>query len=219
MNFFDINNIVFTLGGSGVSFLELTSVIAGLTCVVLAGRNCKYNFWVGYLYNILLFILFAQFHLYSAMIVQPISFAINAFGHWRWTHPHEDEKSSADHTSLKVTRLSWLERSYVAMFVCIASLIWGFVLSNLGTVWFTDVFAPDPRPYLDAFVLMLILSAQLLSAQKKWDCWIIWLFVNVTNIVLYISAGMIFMPIVSALYLINGIWSLFTWYRLYSKGN
>ena len=54
------------MGGAGVSWLELISVIAGLTCVVMAGRNNKYNFWVGYLYNILLFILFLQRHLYSA---------------------------------------------------------------------------------------------------------------------------------------------------------
>lgn len=53
MKFFDIENIAFTLGGTGVSFLELIGVIAGLTCVVMAGRNSKYNFWVGYLYNIL----------------------------------------------------------------------------------------------------------------------------------------------------------------------
>ena len=57
MEIFDLNNIVFTLGGSGVSLLELLSVIAGLACVVLAGRNNKFNFWVGYVYNILLFIL------------------------------------------------------------------------------------------------------------------------------------------------------------------
>ena len=46
------------MGGAGVSWLELIGVIAGLTCVVMAGRNNKYNFWVGYLYNILLFMLF-----------------------------------------------------------------------------------------------------------------------------------------------------------------
>ncbi len=93
------------MGGAGVSWLELIGVIAGLTCVVMAGRNNKYNFWVGYLYNILLFMLFWQRHLYSAMLLQPIAFAINAFGHWRWTHPKEDEKSAGDASALKVSRL------------------------------------------------------------------------------------------------------------------
>ena len=94
MEIFDLNNIVFTLGGSGVSLLELLSVIAGLACVVLAGRNNKFNFWVGYVYNILLFILFWKRHLYSAMLIQPVAFVINAFGQWRWSHPREGEESA-----------------------------------------------------------------------------------------------------------------------------
>ena len=44
-----------------------------------------------------------------------------------------------------------------------------------------------------------------------------WLVVNITNITLYLCAGLVFMPIVSALYLLNGIWSLWTWYRLYKE--
>ena len=205
------------MGGAGVSWLELVSVIAGLTCVVLAGRNNKYNFWVGYLYNILLFMLFWQRHLYSAMLLQPIAFAINAFGHWRWTHPKEDEKSASDASALKVSRLDMREWCVALTIVVVAGAVWGYVLSKLGTSWWTDTFSPDPTPWLDSFVLMLTLLAQFLSAQKKWDCWIVWLVVNAANITLYLSSGLVFMPIVSALYLINGIWSLWTWYKLYSR--
>lgn len=216
---FSIDNIIFSIGGNGVSLIELVSVVAGLTCVVMAGRNNKYNFWVGYLYNMLLFILFWQRHLYSAMLLQPIAFGINAFGHWRWTHPRKGEESSSKGNELKVTSLTWKGRGYFAGLVIVLSIIWGFVLSKLGTQWFTGIFQPDPIPYLDAFALMLTLAALLLSAQKKWDCWIVWLFVNTINISLYLSAGLVFMPIVSTLYLINGIWALWNWYRLYKKEN
>ena len=41
--------------------------------------------------------------------------------------------------------------------------------------------------------------------------------VNIANLTLYLKAGLVFMPIVSALYLDNGIWSLFSWYRLYKN--
>ncbi len=183
----------------------------------MAGRNCKYNFWVGYLYNILLFVLFWQRHLYSAMLLQPIAFAINTYGHWRWTHPRSGEQSSADASSLKVTRLSMQGWCAALTAVVVAGAVWGFVLSRLGTDWFTDIFSADPTPWLDSYSLMLTLLAQFLSAQKKWDCWIVWLVVNITNITLYLSAGLVFMPIVSALYLVNGIWSLWTWFRLYKN--
>jgi nicotinamide mononucleotide transporter len=219
MNFFDIDNIAFTMAGTGVSWLELISVIAGLTCVVLAGRNSKFNFWVGYLYNILLFVMFWQRHLYSAMLLQPIAFGINAFGQWRWSHPKTGEESSKDAKSLKVSHLDPKQWVWAALFVVVAGLVWGWVLSRLGTTWLTGTFSPDPTPYLDSFGLMLTLLAQFLSAQKKWDCWLVWLVVNIWNIILYISAGLVFMPIVSALYLINGIWSLITWYKLYKNNN
>ena len=215
---FNIENIAFTLGGSPVSWLELASVLAGLLCVFLAGRANKYNFWVGYLYNILLFLLFAQRHLYSAMLLQPVAFGINIFGHWRWTHPRSGEESAADRRALKVSRLSPEGGTGLGAAVLAGTLVWGWVLSRLGTSWFPEVFSPDPSPWLDAFLLMLTLLAQFLSAQKKWECWWVWLAVNVGNLVLYLSAGLVFMPIVSALYLINGIWSLWTWKKHYQDG-
>ena len=73
--------------------------------------------------------------------------------------------------------------------------------------------------YLDCVVTVLILTAQTLSALKKWDCWIAWLLVNIANLTLYLKAGLVFMPIVSCLYLVNGIWSLYTWYKLYKKNS
>ena len=217
MDIFSTDFILFTIAGTGVSLLELISVVTGLTCVVMAGRNNKYNFWVGYLYNILLFLLFLQQHLYSAMLLQPLAFAINGFGHWRWTHPKQGEQSASDSNSLKVSMLTWPQRGLSFVIVAVCGIAWGFVLSKLGVDWFLGVFSPDPTPYLDSVVLMLTLLAQFLSALKKWDCWIVWLLINVGNIILYISAGLIFMPIVSGLYLINGIWSLLTWYDLYKK--
>ena len=41
--------------------------------------------------------------------------------------------------------------------------------------------------------------------------------VNISQLILHISVGHIFMPVVCSLYLINGIWSLITWARLYRK--
>ena len=57
----------------------------------------------------------------------------------------------------------------------------------------------------------------VLSALKKWDCWVAWLLVNITQLALHISVGHVFMPIICGLYLINGIASLFSWMKLYRK--
>jgi len=204
-----INYTLFTLGGAPVLLIDLVSSVLGLTCVFLAGRNSKYNFWVGYLYTAALFLLFWNKNLYASLFLQPISLTINIIGHWRWTHPRKEEASSKG--DLKVTQLSWAQRALGIVGVVLLSFAWGWMLNTL--------FPSDPHPYLDTVVTVLILYAQLLSALKKWDCWLVWLVVNITQIILHISVGHVFMPIVCALYLINGIWSLLSWWKLYNKEN
>ena len=192
-----------------MNWLDLVASILGITCVVLAGRNSKYNFWVGYLYTTALFALFWQNNLVASLMLQPVSLGINIMGHYRWTHPKEDEKSSQDSKALKVSMLSWPERILCIVAVFVIAFAWGWLLDRL--------FPADPHPYLDSCVTVLILMAQFLSAQKKWDCWVAWLIVNVTQMALHLSVGNFFMPIVCGLYLINGIVSLLNWGKLYEK--
>jgi len=189
--------------------IDLITSVLGLTCVFLAGRNSKYNFWVGYLYTAALFVMFWNKNLYASLLLQPISLAINVLGHWRWTHPREGEQSAGDPTALKVSMLSWTERLFSIGTVFLVAGVWGWLLDSL--------FPADPHPYLDSCVTVLILVAQLLSALKKWDCWMAWLLVNITQIILHLSVGHVFMPIVCGLYLANGLWSLATWVRLYKN--
>lgn len=204
-----INYTIFTLGGAPVLLIDMITSALGLTCVFLAGRNSKYNFWVGYLYTAALFLMFWNKNLYASLLLQPVSLAINLLGHYRWTHPRENEKSAADQSALKVTMLGWPERLMVMVSVFVIAGGWGWLLDML--------FPADPHPYLDSCVTVLILMAQLLSAMKKWDCWVAWLLVNITQIILHISVGHVFMPIVCALYLANGIWSLVSWKKTYEK--
>lgn len=205
-----INTVLFTLGGDRpVLVIDLVTSLLGLTCVFLAGRNSKYNFWVGYLYTAALFLMFWNKNLYASLLLQPVSLAINVLGHWRWTHPRSGEESAADEKALKVSMLSWPERLLCILSVFLIAGLWGWTLDSL--------FPADPHPYLDSCVTVLILLAQLLSAMKKWDCWIAWLVVNIAQIILHLSVGHIFMPIVCALYLGNGVWSLVSWAKLYKK--
>ncbi len=201
--------VIFELAGKPVLLMDLISSLLGLTCVFLAGRNSKYNFWVGYLYTLALFFLFWNRNLYASLLLQPLSLAINILGHYRWTHPRAGEQSSEDKNKLKVSTLTPAGAVICVSGTMLVAGLWGFTLDRL--------FPADPHPYLDCLVTSLILLAQLLSSLKKWECWIVWLVVNVTQIILHVSVGNIFMPIVCSLYLINGLWSLATWIKLYKK--
>lgn len=204
-----INYTVFSLGGAPVLLIDLVTSALGLTCVFLAGRGSKYNFWVGYFYTAALFLMFWNKHLYASLLLQPVSLVINVMGHYRWTHPRSNERSSEDRSALRVSMLTWMQRVYAAAAVLLIAAVWGWSLDTL--------FPDDPHPYLDSCVTVLILVAQWLSAQKKWDCWIAWLLVNITQLILHISVGHVFMPIVCSLYLVNGIAALWKWMKLYRK--
>ena len=205
-----INYTLFTLGNDyPVLLIDLIASVFGLTCVFLAGRNSKYNFWVGYLYTTALFLMFWNKNLYASLLLQPVSLAINILGHWRWTHPRQGEESARDKTALKVTQLKWEERGLALAGTVIIAFFWGWILNRL--------FPADPHPFLDSLVTVLILMAQLLSSLKKWDCWIAWILVNIAQIALHLSVGHVFMPIVCFLYLVNAIWSLVSWNKLYKK--
>jgi len=201
--------VIFELAGKPVLLMDLISSLLGLTCVFLAGRNSKYNFWVGYLYTLALFFLFWNRNLYASLLLQPLSLAINILGHYRWTHPRAGEQSSEDKNKLKVSTLTPAGAVICVSGTMLVAGLWGFTLDRL--------FPADPHPYLDCLVTSLILLAQLLSSLKKWECWIVWLLVNITQIILHVSVGNVFMPIVCGLYLVNGIWSLWSWYKLYKK--
>ena len=192
-----------------MTWVEIVSAALGLSCVFLAGRNSKYNFYVGYVYNVFLFVLFLHQHLYSAMILQPISLAINAYGHWRWTHPKEGERSAADSGRLKVGNIPPRHIALYVLAVLGAAVAWTFVLKY--------AFDDPTNPWLDSLMLMLTLCAQYLSARKYWECWIVWLLVNIGNATLYILSGLYIMPVVSALYIANGIWSLVSWRKMYKN--
>lgn len=205
-----MNFTLFTLGGdTPVLLIDLITSVLGLTCVILAGRNSKYNFWVGYLYTAALFIMFFNKNLFASLLLQPVSLAINVLGHYRWTHPKEHEQSTEDNSALKVSMLTNVQRIFVIFCVLMIAAVWGWLLDS--------IFPSDPHPYLDSCVTVLILMAQFLSALKKWDCWIAWLIVNIAQIILHISVGHVFMPMVCGLYLVNGIWSLVSWKKKFDK--
>ena len=205
---FSIDNILFTLGTQNVSYLEFCSVVAGLSCVFLASRGKVANFWIGYIYNILLFMMFSQKHLYSVMLLQPVSLLINLFGHYRWTHPKDSEKD--EKSQLKITLLNNRQRVLNVAIVAVLAILWGQLISRLNIFW-PDLFPAARVPFLDASVTILILLAQLLSAQKKLDCWAVWVAVNIMNGIMYIKAGLVFMPIVAAGYLVLAIFGFKMW--------
>ena len=142
-----INYTLFTIGGdTPVLLIDLLTSVVGLTCVFLAGRNSKYNFWVGYLYSLLLLLMFWNKNLYANLLLQPISLGINVLGHYRWTHPRKEEQSSEDSSALKVTMLGWKQRILAIASVFVIAAGWGWFISLAGNAMLPGELPSDPIP-------------------------------------------------------------------------
>lgn len=192
-----------------MDMFDVIAAVLGLVCVFLAGRGSKYNFHVGYLYSAALFFLFWDRNLLASLMLQPVSLMINVVGHYRWTHPREGEESAEKTEELRVSTLTPVGRVVAVGMVFVIASVWGLLLDRL--------FPADPHPYLDSCLTVLILVAQTLSALKKWDCWVAWLFVNIVQMALHLSVGNVCMSVVSALYLANSIVSIRQWIAKYRR--
>ena len=134
------NVILFEMGGRPVLLIDLLSAVFGLTTVFLAGRNSKYNFYVGYIYTALLFFMFWQKNLYANLILQPVSLGINILGQYRWSHPRKGEESASGSGDLKVSMLSWPQRGFAVGLVLVLALVWGWLMSMMGYKGFNTWF-------------------------------------------------------------------------------
>lgn len=150
------------------------------------------------------------------MLVQPVSFAINFYGHYRWTHPRTGEQNEKH--QLKISVMPNQKRAYFLAQIVVIGAIWGTALTYLDNIW-PSVFSEARTPYLDAVITVTILTAQYLSAQKRLECWGAWFLVNTTNITLYILAGLVFMPLVSAGYLVLAFFGFSMWRREWKSNN
>lgn len=216
-SFFSLDNVLFAIGKQQVSYLEVVCMLSGLVCIFLAVRAKVANFWFGYLYNILLFPLFLQKGLYSSMMLQPISFAINIFGHYRWTHPHTSEENKQH--ELKISLLSNNLRIMYLLMIVVLTFVWWMAVSKMHECWPPQYPVAPLRRLLDAFVVIMVLLAQLLSAKKKLDCWGAWMTVNVTNATLYALSGLLFLTFESLTKIILATFGFLHWLRKYKKDN
>ena len=215
IDLFSIDNVLLTIGRQQVSYLEVLCTVSGLVCIFLAVRAKVANFWVGYLYNILLFPLFLQKGLYSSMMLQPISFAINIFGHYRWTHPHKNEQNRKH--ELKISLMSNSHRIIYLLSIVVLTFIWWMVVSKIHEWWPPKYPVGDLRKFLDAFVVVMVLVAQLLAAKKKLDCWGAWMTVNITNLTLYSLSGLLFLTLECTGKIVLATFGFKLWIEKYKK--
>lgn len=213
MQFFDIDNIFFTVWNYPVSYLEFFGLISGVVAVVLSALANVWSWPIGIINVVLSFFLFFQVQLYPDMFLQIFFFATNAIGWWRWTHPkpHEEDRKH----ELKISYMKRNQLIRVVLIGIVGTIAFGLFAQNLNE-FFPAIFPkPSAAPYLDSFITVMSVITTFYLIQKKIESWIIWIVVDTIATYLYFSRDIKLYGLLYLMLTIIAAFALWNWVREY----
>jgi len=215
LNFFDIHQIFFNVLGYPMSYLEFFSVMAGLIAVWLSAKANIWSWPIGIINVALSFFFYYQIQLYPDMFLQIFFFITNLIGWWRWSNPKPEEKDK--NLELKV---AFMKRSHFILLLVggiSGTFLVGVLASNLHD-WFPYLFnLPSSFPYADSFILVMSIITTFLMIQKRIECWIIWIIIDIVATVLYFVKGAKFFSAEYLMFTIIAAFGLWNWVREYNS--
>lgn len=181
-----------------MSGLELFASLLGVLAVWMTVRQNPWCWPVGLVMVVLYIDIFAEAKLYSDMLLQGVYAALQLYGWWQWTR-----HGTAGH-SRAVSRLT---SRGLLLSIAIGAVCSG--LLGLGMATWTDA----AQPWLDATLTAFSLVAQVWMAQKRLECWPLWVLLDVIYVglftykALYLTAGLY------GLFVLLALWGLRDWRR------
>jgi nicotinamide mononucleotide transporter len=219
MNFFSHQSTFFTVLGYSMSYLEFFGTLAGAIAVFLSAKANVWSWPLGIINVVLFFFLFYQVQLYPDMFLQVFFFVTNLMGWWRWTNPRLGEEDK--NNQLRVTKM--VLRAWLLFFTIglIGTFLFGSLAKNLHSLFPVLFSKPSAFPFADSFVTVMSIVATYLMVQKKMECWLVWILVDVVACYLYFSKGIMLVGIEYVVFCFIaafGFWHWWKEFRAYSKG-
>jgi nicotinamide mononucleotide transporter len=215
MSFFDINHIFFTFWGYDMSYLEFFGTIAGGIAVWLAAKANIWSWPLGLINVTLFFFLFFQVQLYPDMFLQAFFFVTNLMGWWRWSHPKPEEEDKKHEL-----QISWMPQKQLLLVFFIGlvgTVLMGSLASRLHEFFPTLFSKPSAFPYLDSFVTVMSIITTFLMIQKKIECWILWILIDIIATYMYFMKGIKFVGLEYLVFCFMATFGLINWIREYKS--
>lgn len=134
------------------------------------------------------------------------------YGYWLWTRgaraAQTEKDAQREATPIRHTPLwAW------------AVALGGLALIWAALAWFLIHFTDSTVPYADAFTTALSIVATWMMARKFAEQWLAWLVVDAVCVWLYIYKGLVFYPILYAIYTVIAFFGYLKWLRLMKQGH
>lgn len=211
MQFFKIDHIFFNVLGYQMSYIEFFGTLAGGIAVWLSAKGNIWSWIIGIINVVLFFFLFYQVQLYPDMFLQVFFLVTNLIGWWRWAHPYEGEEDRK-----KELRISYLKPQQFISLTAIGvmgTFIFGTFAKNLHEL-FPSIFSkPSAFPYLDSFVTVMSIIATYFMIQKKVECWILWIVIDVLATYMYYVKEIKFVSLEYLVFCFLAAFGLINWMK------
>jgi nicotinamide mononucleotide transporter len=150
-----------------VNTFEIVAALFGIASVFLSTRQNVWS-WPTSLVNVSMYgWFFLEQKLYALMALQGFFFAISVYGWYEWLFGGEQK------TELKVSRIP---RG-------LALVLAGVTAVAMVAIWYLlGHYTQDPAPGIDALFFAVSLTAQWMMARKYYECWMIWVAINLISV-------------------------------------
>ncbi len=204
-HFLSINNILITLWGYPLSYIEFVGTVFGLIGVWLATKQKIASWPVGLVNVTAFFILFYQVQLYSGMFLQAFYFVTNLYGWYIWRKQLALEQ---DPTVLTKTWRLWLFALTMVLTVAI-----GYFVQKLPELFPAVFTAPASQVYYDAFLAIASIVGQILLTRRIIDNWYVWVIVNAVSVFVFYRQGLYLLSIEFFVFFILSIKGIIDWQK------
>ncbi len=211
ISFFSIDNVLFSVLGYPMSYLEFFGTVLNIAAVWLVARKHILNWPIGIVAVILYGALFFQIRLYSDFVEQIYYLLSGFYGWWVWAKVEKGGDVSSSEALVRFGTLK--ERVFTTVFIVVGTLALGWFMGHVNEWWPSIFQEPASFPYLDAVTTVMSFAAQMLMIFRIVDNWYLWIVVDVIGIWLYAAKEVRFVSILYLVFLVLATLGLVEWKR------
>ena len=159
------------------NWLEVLGLLSGVLCVWLLIRENVLTFPIGLVYAVITVVVVARANLFADVVLNVYYVAMNAYGWYFWRFGGQQRRRANTLSVGLVPGSQWV-------WIVIAIV---FGTSMMG--WYFATQTDAALPYPDSFTTVASFLAMWMSARKYLESWILWLIIDVVQVVLYLVKG------------------------------
>lgn len=179
-----------------MTWIELIAACLGALSVYLMTQQKPAAWPIGLLMVLLYIWIFYDARLYSEMLLQIIYVVLQVYGWWQWLRGGAEQQGRAV-SSLGITGIS--QGLLIGTSITLAL---GFIMSH---------YTNANLPWLDAALTGFSLVAQYWMAQKRLQCWLLWIVLDIIYVGMFIAAELYLTAVLYMLFTALAVYGWLQW--------